>query len=738
MPERKPIFYDQERRRWRRARLLLEISGGIFTLVLIVFLVNLVRNPGLPQILHPNLHGGLHPAPARRGAKPARRGRRRKVAAMGRIRQNKVPQNYDPLRAAFYVSWDANSLVSLKLHYKDIDVLIPESLHATSGDGKLDIEQDPELVTFLASLRAGSAGEDHLQVMSMVNNYDGKKWVVDEMVQMLANPAARERLSKALAAFAVQWHEPGIVVDFELMPQSSQEDFNRFIHDLGASLHASNLKLMVALPAADWSYDYKYLAAQADEIILMNYDMHYPTSPPGPIAPQDWFVRDIQNIVKIVPPSKIVMGVANYCYDWPAKTKKTPQPVAAGVTFQQAIITADESEADVDFDSDSLNPHYSYEDDNNLVHTVWMLDGVTAYNELRVSERFGVYGTALWRLGTEDPSMWDIWDAKQSTAAVRDKLDTVPPGYDLILEGDGDVWRITATPKSGQRTFTYDAATDLFTDERFKSYPLTWRIEQMGAAKHKLALTFDDGPDPRWTPKILNILKQKGATATFFVIGDSANQEDALVRREYACGNEVGNHTFTHPDFEKISQGSLQIELNLNELLLESYLGVKTLLFRPPYGIDHQPETAGEIQMLPVPQDMGYVIVGARIDPHDWGEVNKPPPAAETIVQRVVQQAEAGPGNIILMHDGGGDRSHTVAALPQIIDELRAKGFEFVSVPSLLGQTRAEVMIPLSHKEWLLARADAFIFDVFRFLRESIAFIFIAGILLVSGRALII
>src|SRR5690348_1925371 len=135
MPERKPIFYDQERRRWRRARLALEISGGIFTAVLIVFLLNLVRNPNLPDILHPDLHAGLHPVPARPKGKPARQGRRRKVAAMGKIPQNKIPQNYDPLRAAFYVGWDANSLASLKLHYKDIDVLIPESLHAVNADG---------------------------------------------------------------------------------------------------------------------------------------------------------------------------------------------------------------------------------------------------------------------------------------------------------------------------------------------------------------------------------------------------------------------------------------------------------------------------------------------------------------------------------------------------------------------------------------------------------------------------
>ena len=149
-----------------------------------------------------------------------------------------------------------------------------------------------------------------LPVMSMVNNYDGKDWKVDEMAEMLARPASREKLAKALEAFANSEHEPGIVVDFEEVPQESQENFQHFIHDLAVALHSANLKLMVALPAADWSYDYKYFASQADVIILMNYDFHWPASAPGPVVSQDWFVRNINNILKLVPPQKIVMGIS--------------------------------------------------------------------------------------------------------------------------------------------------------------------------------------------------------------------------------------------------------------------------------------------------------------------------------------------------------------------------------------------------------------------------------------------
>jgi cellulose synthase/poly-beta-1,6-N-acetylglucosamine synthase-like glycosyltransferase/peptidoglycan/xylan/chitin deacetylase (PgdA/CDA1 family)/spore germination protein YaaH len=731
MPERKPIFYDEERRRWPRTRRVVEITGGFFTLVLIIFVVNVIRKPELPEILRADARAGLHAIRLPLKAKTVRQGRRRRVAALG-----KIPENYDPLRAAFYVGDDPTSFASLQLHYHDLDLLIPAALHAASADGRIDVDPDPKLLAWHQALRDRGI---ELPIMSMVNNYNGKEWRVPELVAMLANPDARERAAKELEEFANAQHQPGIVVDFEMVPASSQTDFQHFIRDLATALHGSNLKLMVALPAADWDYDYKSFATQADALIVMNYDFHYPSSPPGPIAAQDWFIRNIENLLKVVPASKVVMGIANYGYDWPAKTKSVPHPVGQPVTFQQGIITAVESEADVVYDPDSFNLHYSYEDENNIAHQVWMLDGVTAYNQLRAAERAGVQGTAVWRLGMEDPSIWDIWDAIRPDNAARAKLEEVPPGYDLILEGDGDIWKITATPLSGRRTFDYDAGSDVIDDESFQSYPLSWRIEQMGAAPHKIALTFDDGPDPQWTPQILKILSEKKAPATFFVIGQAASQEAKIVKDEFELGNEIGNHTFTHPEFDTISKPQLQIELNLTELLLESNLGVKTLLFRPPYGIDHQPETASEIQMLPIPQSMGYVIIGARIDPHDWGEPNGgAPPVADTIVKRVLADATTGKGNIILLHDGGGNRGHTIAALPQIIDGLRAKGYEFVAVSQLLGQTRAQMMPPLSQKEWIFVRADAFIFEIYRLFRSGIAFIFVAGILLVSGRALII
>ncbi len=746
MKERGPIFYDAQRVRWRRTRRVMEITGSLLTLLLAYFFVTIAASVELPAGLLPDTKPAYHSLKLKKKPVPSREGRHRRVANIGTL-----PASYEPLRAAFFVSWDPNSLASLKKHYKDIDLLIPEQLHAVTADGALtvvDYEHGQNTVKASPAESIAVLKDDKLHqwmksftppielpMMGLVNNYDGVDWRIKEMAQMLASPPARRNLEQDIVQYAVESHEAGIVVDFEEVPDASQVHFRAFIGELAPALHSVGLKLMIALPARDDAYDYEFFGKQCDAIVLMNYDQHWLTSQPGPIASQDWFVENLRQVFDVVPPQKIVVGIANYAYDWP-QTSKKEYDTGAEYSVQEALLHAEESDADVEFDGDSLNPHYSYFDEHNHLHQVWMLDAISAYNQLRASERLGVQGTALWRLGSADTSIWPIWDATRPDDGVRQKLTDLTPGPDLILEGDGDIWHITDTPKQGKRSFEFDAKSGLFTDETYETIPLSFNIDQLGAARKKIALSFDDGPDPQWTPKILDILKQENVPGVFFVIGNMANQRPELLKREYAEGHEIGNHTFTHPKFDEISRTQVRWELNLTQRLIESTLGVKSILFRPPYGIDHQPEYAEEVAQLPYPQELGYLIIGQRIDPDDWRLRDGNPIPAKEIVDGVLAQANR--GNIVLLHDGGGDRSQTVAALPQIIDRLRAQGYQFVSVSELIGKTRAQVMFPLSAEERLEARADGFIFLLYEWFRLLIGIIFILGIVLVSGRAAII
>ena len=372
---------------------------------------------------------------------------------------------------------------------------------------------------------------------------------------------------------------------------------------------------------------------------------------------------------------------------------------------------------------------------------MWFLDGVTALNELRAGRQMGLRTFALWRLGEEDPSLWQVWD-HPSAANAPALLKTVPPGEDVDAEGEGDILRIVARPQTGQRTIQMDADNFTVTDEDMVRLPRSYTIEQYGYDPHKLALTFDDGPDPVWTPKILDVLKKYNVKGTFFVIGEEAQNNIGLLQRYVREGQEIGNHTFTHPDISEISQRQLELELNWTERLFAAETGVQPLYFRPPYSIDQEPDTNDEAAPAYRIQQMGYTIIGDKIDTDDWSE--HPHKSPQEITDSVLQQLDEMKtrtwmqGSIILLHDGGGNRQATVDALPVLITTLRAKGYEFVPVSELMGKTTAEVMPPISPKMRWQARIDWVAFFFFSFFANFVVDIFFIGDVLMSARLILI
>ena len=336
------------------------------------------------------------------------------------------------------------------------------------------------------------------------------------------------------------------------------------------------------------------------------------------------------------------------------------------LSVSEAWQRASDADADLDLDYDTLNPHFEYiDEDSNQRHVVWFLDGVTLLNEMRAARALGLQTFALWRLGEEDSSLWNIWD-KPSAPDSLQALGTVQPGHDVDTEGEGDILRVTGLPQPGKRTVAVDTdepdpRKKLIIDEHMDVYPRTYTIEQYGYHPNEVALSFDDGPDPKWTPKILDILKQKNAKGTFMMIGAEAAEHVGVMQRIFQEGHEIGNHTWTHPDISEISPRQLDLEVKLTERLFASKLGVQPLYFRPPYDIDEEPDTDDQAAPVVSIQQEGYTIIGNKIDTDDWNEHPRKTPAE--IAQSVLTQLQTMKtkpqfrGSIILLHDGGGDRS---------------------------------------------------------------------------------
>jgi cellulose synthase/poly-beta-1,6-N-acetylglucosamine synthase-like glycosyltransferase/peptidoglycan/xylan/chitin deacetylase (PgdA/CDA1 family) len=440
--------------------------------------------------------------------------------------------------------------------------------------------------------------------------------------------------------------------------------------------------------------------------------------------------------------------MGNYGYDWavplPEKGKPMPKYVADAddLTVQEAWQRAADADADVHLEGDELNAHFAYDDeDAHVRHQVWFLDGVTALNEMRASRQMGIRTFALWRLGEEDGSLWSIWDHPSGADAPQQLL-KVPPGNDVDAEGEGDILRIVARPQIGRRTINMDASKFTITDEQMVDLPRSYVTRAYGYSPNKVAFSFDDGPDPAWTPKILDILKKYNVKATFMVIGEQAADNPGLLKRYIREGHEIGNHTFTHPDISEISDFQLRSELNLTERLFASKLGIQPLFFRPPYSIDQEPQTNDQAAPADRIQQMGYTIIGDKIDTDDWNEhPRKSPQEITGTVMALLDNMKRTAwmrGSIILMHDGGGDRSATVNALPLLITTLRAHGYQIVNVSDLMGKTTAQVMPPISPRMRWQARIDAVAFFFYGFFRHFVVDVFFIGDVLMSGRLVLV
>ncbi|HEX4736535.1 MAG TPA: polysaccharide deacetylase family protein [Allosphingosinicella sp.] len=626
-----------------------------------------------------------------------------------------------PTIAAFYDPTDEASAGSFSGHVGDIDQVIPALASVTGPDHAFKVVSDPVFEKIMAN------APHRPQMLPLVQNVNDQKWDPEGTAALLHDPVARARLIAQVSGLLAERQAPGVVFDFEDLPITAQPDYKRFLVEIRRAFAPRHLSVGIAVPVGDETWNLADYARVADKIYLMLYDEHWSTGDPGPIASQTWFVQHLVSAVHAVGPDKAVAAIANYGYDW-AKGQETP-----ALSVEEAWLSAHDSDAQIRFDPVSGNQTFDYDDENGLTHHVWMADAATAWNQLRAVRLLGVGGIALWRLGREDPGFWTDIANFGPNKAVPD-LSLLRSTGNTDVQGSGEILRIGATPTDGSRTLTSDAK-NLVRNEIYKVLPTPYVVQRTGYRPGFVALTFDDGPDADWTPRILDILKQKGVPATFFVVGANALSHPALLNRIVAEGHEIGNHSYTHPNMATISDRAVQIELNATERLVEAYTGHGMRLFRAPFFGDAEPTTGDELGPALLAQQRGYLNIGLHVDTEDWQR-----PGVQTIINNGVSQVLAGnedrSGNIMLLHDGGGNRAETVVALPQIIDTLRARGYRFVRVSDLAGLTPAQVMPKIEGSDLLAVRADVAIFLALAGLAAILSFIFFIAIVLGILRAL--
>jgi peptidoglycan/xylan/chitin deacetylase (PgdA/CDA1 family)/spore germination protein YaaH/GT2 family glycosyltransferase len=718
------VFHDPSGRRARRAGLIGGLAAALLVALIAGFLATLAFAPRLPtlQLSDPRVLRALHQESARHlHGKPA----------WSRVplphSKPSGPAQAKPMSVGFYVSWDEQSRVSLARHVAELDVVAPQWIALAGGAGATTLTSDPQAEAIIA------AAPNHPALTPVVHNAQDGVWRADWANRVILDPASRARLIAGLTDLAAKRGYAGYIFDLENLSPRAAAAYPGFLAQARAALKPMNRQVWLTAPVDDPDWPLARLQKAADVIVLMAYDEHYLTGDPGPPASQAWFQRRLAEAMGRLDPARTIVALGSYGYDWALKSRFAGLGAGA-VTFAEATQAAHDSNAVMAMDPASLNTTYGYQDETGRDHQVWLLDAAATFNQIKVADAFRPLGYGLWRLGSEDPGVWSLLPHVYGRVNAGG-LSVLAPGQDVDFDGGGEVLKVTAQPTPGRRTVSTDTATGLISSETYDVLPTSYVIQRYGFQLGKVAITFDDGPDPRWTPKILDILKAKAARATFFVIGENMARHPDLVAREVREGQMVGGHTWTHPNIAETPTAQTEIELNATQRLFETLTGRSLRLFRPPYFGDAEPSTPKEVEPLQVAQKLGYLTVGLRIDPDDWKK-----PDASLIVQRALDGlARTGPrqGQILLLHDSGGDRSRTVKALPALIDALRAHGYQIVTVDQLAGMTPQQALPPTTRDNFELF-LDRLGFGLFHDIQATLGVLFLTAIALGVLRLLLL
>ncbi|HEY6660708.1 MAG TPA: glycosyl hydrolase family 18 protein, partial [Pyrinomonadaceae bacterium] len=440
-----PVFHDPHGRRWRRVRRIWLAISIIVTALAAIFIASVLANPVLPGF---NLRA-LKPAKPNIPANPTERKARKaqadlqhalattKYVVPGKRRAHiavvppppTVPAPIvpatRPLSVGFFINWDESSYESLKRNLDHLDWVVAEWSHlqnVPAGTNPLVTDVHIPALNWIRLTRP------EVRILPMVQNVIDEKWQGDLLARLIADEPHRQTLINSLTAFVQDNKFAGICVDFEEPPTAAQGNLLTFMQELHTTFAAKGLLVVQAVPFDDPDWNYKAYSAASDYLIVMAYDQHWTGSDAGPVAAQDWFEQNLIKRMRELDAAKTIIALGNYGYNW-----SDADDTADEITFQEALMNARESSATPTFDPASRNPYFEYDEEDESHHKVWFLDAVTAYNEIRAASGYKPAGFGVWRLGSEDPSVWSILGTQQNSSA--DALRTINYGYEVDFEG---------------------------------------------------------------------------------------------------------------------------------------------------------------------------------------------------------------------------------------------------------------------------------------------------------------
>src|SRR6267143_784885 len=383
------------------------------------------RRPGVAR----TVHGTARPRPARDGTKwPRRTPRRRRTARRfclrdlralrrdllelgdmsvfrdesGRrgaaVRLASVVAGVAAL-AAFVVNWDPASLRSLQQHADQLTHVMPEWIRIQPG-GDFSVEEDARVLQ----------AAQHLEVVPTVSNYGPDGFSRGLAQAVLATDALRKEAARKLARICEERGYAGVNVDLEDLGAQGFQKLALFVEALWSELHPRGFLVTVDVPADPKDVPVERLASSTDFLVLMAYDEHSADDNPGPIASPESVARSAGEYLRRAPAEKLVLAIGAYGYDWPLDSDGDAARPAEELSYAQALVLARENEVPIEWDARARGPFFEYDDEEaHEKHAVRFLDAPAEAAQLQGVFALRLRGTALWRLGAEDPKLFDLF-----------------------------------------------------------------------------------------------------------------------------------------------------------------------------------------------------------------------------------------------------------------------------------------------------------------------------------------
>ncbi len=664
----RPIFFDPKGRRAPLTTFVLLLLAAVAVSGIVAVVSGVMFSPLLRAPLDGPQPEGFSASATVLGTMLERESR------IDPLRNRQLPSEAVSIERLAFMPVDGAAYASLKRNAASLDGIIPQwlSLARTRDGFETTLDAAAEKVLHWAGKNAPQL-ELHPALTAAMSP--------GETARAFADPDARAVIIADLLALARRHGFEGIVLDLPEVPPSAARSLARFTQELGDALRQDGRSLSFSMRLDERGRGFAHAARLADRVIVQAHDEKVTWPGWGAPASQAWFEEQLDTAMSLLPRENVVISIGSYGFDPGA-------PVGRGVVpVQRAWDLVAAADATVALDRVTLNSHAMI-DSAGGGRRIWMLDAASAFNQTRAAMAAGVSGVALWALGSEDPGIWNsLGRSRLPDPTALDAIKVVPAGTGAIETVRGAIVQL-APGSEGRRSLAFHSGLGLVVEQTFERMPGVGRIRSFGPVDpHLLALTFDDGPSRKYTPRVLDILAEKNVKATFYILGANAITAGDLMQRIISEGHDIGNHSFSHSDLTNAKWLRVTAELNATQRATEMQTGRRMRLFRAPYTGRWYEDLEATPSLLGFLAEEGYLIGGWSVDGVDYGGAT-----ADDIYERVVGGVLSGDGQEILLHDAGGDREATIAALPRIIDALSSLGYRFVTTHELAGLSRESLM----------------------------------------------